>query len=121
SSRLKVESDMRYSVRDVFETFPWPQQPSEGDVQTVAEAGREIRRIRAESLAKISGGLRAQYRLLDLPGKNRLRDAHARLDAAVRAAYGVPERSDPLSELRDLNHQLARAIAAGQPVTPPGI
>src|SRR5205085_12590031 len=38
--------------------------------QTVAEAGREIRRLRADALTKIPGGLRALYPPLELPGKN---------------------------------------------------
>ena len=88
SSRLKVESDTRYSVREVFDTFPWPQSPSAAQVRAVAAAGREIRRIRDEALVKIKGGLRALYRTLELPGANPLKDAHAALDAAVMEAYG---------------------------------
>jgi hypothetical protein len=38
-------------------------------------------------------------RTLETPGANRLRDAHAALDAAVRAAYGMKETEDPLAFL----------------------
>jgi hypothetical protein len=27
SSRLKVETDTRYTVRETFDTFPWPHPP----------------------------------------------------------------------------------------------
>jgi hypothetical protein len=37
------------------------------------------------------------------PGANRLRDAHAALDAAVRAAYGMSDREDTLAFLLRLN------------------
>jgi hypothetical protein len=37
-------------------------------IEAVAEAARELRRVRAEALAKLKGGLRALYRTLELPG-----------------------------------------------------
>lgn len=121
SSRLKVETDTRYSVRDVFETFPWPQSLSLKQVKAVAEAGREVRRIRADALKKIKGGLRAVYRTLELPGKNPLKDAHAALDAAVLNAYGFSARKDLLAQLLALNLDVAARIECGETVTPPGI
>jgi hypothetical protein len=47
-----------------------------------------VRRIRAEALPKLKGGLRALYRTLELLGANPLKDAHAAHDAAVLVAYG---------------------------------
>jgi hypothetical protein len=47
SSRLKIETDTRYSVREVFEKFPWPQTPTTAQVNEVAIAGREVRRASA--------------------------------------------------------------------------
>ena len=38
-------------------------------------AGREVRRIRAEALPKLRGGLRALYRTLEFPGANPLKTA----------------------------------------------
>jgi len=80
-----------------------------------------VRRIRADALPKIKGGLRALYRTLELPGKNPLKDAHAALDAAVLDAYGFDPKSDLLAQLLALKLDVASRIAAGQPVTAPGI
>lgn len=121
SSRLKVETDVRYSVRSIFDTFPWPQSPSDADVDAVAEAGREVRRVRGEALTKIKGGLRAVYRTLELPGKNPLKDAHAALDAAVMTAYGFDARKDLLQQLLDLNLKVADRESRGETVIAPGI
>ncbi|MCE9555703.1 MAG: N-6 DNA methylase [Planctomycetes bacterium] len=121
SSRLKVETDTRYSVREVFDTFPWPQAPTVAQIDAVAAAGREVRRIRSEALAKIKGGLRAVYRTLELPGKNSLKDAHAELDKSVLAAYGFSARKDLLAQLLALNLDVARRIDAGEEVTAPGV
>ncbi len=121
SSKLKVESDMRYSVRDVFETYPWPQSPADARVRDVAEAGRRVRSARDESLMKTEGGLRAVYRLLELPGKNPLKDAQKALDEAVMAAYGFSIKKDILTQLLALNLVVAERERSGEPVTPPGI
>lgn len=121
SSRLKVETDWRYSVREVFETFPWPQSVSEAQVNEVAAAGREIRSVRHEALRHMKGGLRAVYRTLDVPGRNTLRTAHAQLNLAVRNAYGFPASGDILAQLLALNHKIAGDIDAGRAATSPGI
>lgn len=117
----KLKSDFRYTPESVFDTFPWPQAPSEKQIDAIAAAGREIRRIRAEALQTLTGGLRALYRTLDLPGKNPLRDAHARLDAAVLAAYGFSAKGDLLQQLLDLNRAVAARVGAGDTVIAPGL
>ena len=86
-----------------------------------AEAGREVRRVRAEALTKIKGGLRAVYRTLELPGANPLKDAHAALDAAVLAAYGFSPTGDLLAQMLELNLGVSRRLESGEPVTSPGV
>ncbi len=121
SSRLKVESDLRYSVRDVFDTFPWPQSPTSKQIDAVAAAAVELRRVRAQALTQITGGLRALYRTLELPGKNPLKDAHHALDAAVLDAYGFDPKKDLLTQLLTLNLEVAAIEKQGKKPTPPGI
>ncbi len=60
-------------------------------IDAVAAAARELRRVRAEALPKIKGGLRALYRTLELPGTNPLRDAHAALENIHDAIQGCLE------------------------------
>ena len=84
-------------------------------------AGREVRRIRAEALSHMRGGLRALYRTLELPGANPLKTAHAALDAAVLAAYGFSPKADLLAQRLALNQQVAATIERGEPVTAPGL
>jgi len=117
----KLTERYRYSVESVFDTFPWPQAPTVAQIDAVANAGREVRRVRADALTKIKGGLRAVYRALELPGKNPLKDAQATLDSAVLAAYGFSPKKDLLAQLLALNLDVARREEAGEPVTAPGI
>ena len=116
----KLKSDFRYTPETVFDTFPWPQSPMPAQVDAVAEAGRQICRVRDEALKEIKGGLRALYRTLELPGRNPLRDAHAALNAAVLTAYGFDAKRDLLAQLLALNFDVADRIEAGEPVVAPG-
>jgi hypothetical protein len=65
--------------------------------------------------------LRELYKSLETPGENRLRDAHAALDSAVRAAYGMKPDEDILAFLLKLNLELADKESKGEPITPPGL
>ena len=117
----KLTERFRYTPESVFDTFPWPQSPTGGQVAAVAAAGRLVRKVRAEALEHISGGLRALYRTLELPGQNPLKDAHAALDAGVRDAFGFDAGGDVLAQLLALNLQVAGRIESNQPVTAPGV
>jgi SAM-dependent methyltransferase len=117
----KLTERLRYTPDSVFDTFPWPQSPTKRQIDVVAAAGREVRRVRAEALKTIEGGLRAVYRSLELPGKHPLKDAHAALDAAVLAAYGFDPKADLLKQILDLNHSVAESERMGRPVTAPGV
>lgn len=117
----KLTERFRYTPESVFDTFPWPQSPTKRQMLAVAEAGREVRRIRAEALQKLKGGLRALYRTLELPGANPLKDAHAALDAAVLDAYGFSAKRDLLAQILELNLSVADRIEKGDLVTAPGI
>ena len=72
-------------------------------------------------MAMLNWSLRDLYRTLDEPGSNPLRDAHAKLDAAVRAAYAMPKDADILAFLLHLNQSCAAKEAAGEKITPPGL
>jgi SAM-dependent methyltransferase len=111
----------RYTSDTVFDTFPWPQSPTLAQVKAVAEAAVSLRALRREIMAANGWSLRDLYRALETPGTNRLRDAQAALDSAVRAAYGMKDTEDTLAFLLRLNLKLAQAESAGYPITPPGL
>ena len=121
SSRLKIETDLRYSVREVFETYPWPQFPDVADVSAVCTAARQLRAARAEAVQAVGGGLRGVYRLLELQGDNPVRSAQADLDTAVTRAYGFNEREPLLDQLLDLNQRIFNRLQSHEPVTAPGV
>ena len=121
SSRLKIESDIRYSVREVFETFPWPQFPGANEVRAVASAARKVRQTRERLLREQGGGLRDIYRVLELPGRHPLRDAQSELDLAVNGAYGFDPAEPLLNQILALNQAASAAELEGRPVCAPGV
>lgn len=135
----------RYTSDTVFDTFPWPQFEAARDdreggerrketsptsrpsrdalakIHAVAEAAVALRALRREIMRRNGWSLRELYRTLETPGDNKLRDAHAALDAAVRAAYGMKATEDILAFLLRLNLELAAKEAKGEPILPPGL
>ena len=128
----------RYTSDTVFDTFPWPQfevgtrcrasgptgrsaLPDLEKIRAVADAARALRQLRREIMDANGWSLRELYKSLETPGENRLRAAHAALDAAVRAAYGMKPDEDILAFLLKLNLELAEKEAAGKSITPPGL
>jgi hypothetical protein len=77
--------------------------------------------LRHKIMAANGWSLRQLYRTLETPGANRLRDAHAALDSAVRSAYGMKDAEDTLAFLPRLNLALAGREAEGEKITPPGL
>lgn len=116
-----LKGDPRYTSDTVFDTFAWPQTPTESEAKHVARAAQELRALRAELQAKHNLSLRELYRTAEQPGRHPLRAAHAILDEAVRRAYGMPARRDPLAHLVALNADLAAAEARGEATVGPGL
>ena len=53
----KLKSDFRYTPESVFDTFPWPQSPTLAQTDAVAEAGRQVRRVRVDALLEDRRGI----------------------------------------------------------------
>ncbi len=115
------KGDFRYTSNTVFDTFPWPQSPMLEQIKQVAKSSVMLRQLRRKIMAENGWNLRQLYRTLEVPGKNRLRDAQEALDTAVQAAYGMKRKDNPLDFLLKLNLQLAQQEADKQPIVGPGL
>lgn len=127
-----LKDDYRYTIDPVWDTFPFPQSPTQKQISAVAVAAAKLRKYRNETMDKNQYSLRDLYRTLDLVGKNPLRDLHETLDKAVAAAYleGNTQTAEKFSSitsveilpfLLELNLQVAAKEAKNETVTPPGL
>ena len=116
-----MKGDPRYTPTSIWDTFPFPQAPTLNNVKKVAEASIELRLKRNQIIEKYGYCLRDIYNILTEPGSNPIKDAHKKLDDAVFAAYGFSKRKDILSQLLELNFEVALKIENGESVQSPGL
>lgn len=109
---------LAYTNSTVYDTFPWPQAPAAAHVAAIVDAAQALLEHRDDRTQQ-GIPLSAQYDALRSPGRNPLRDLHARLDAAVRGAYGFAGPDDDIPGLLALNQAVAAAGPA-DPARPPG-
>jgi hypothetical protein len=116
-----LKGDWRYTSETVFNSFPWPQSPTEKQIRQVAEASSHLRNLRHDVMTKTGYTLRQLYRTLELPGKNPLRDAQDNLDDVVRKAYGMKTDNDILEYLFCLNQDVSNKESNNIEVLGPGL
>lgn len=100
--------------------LPLATNPTQKQVEKVAEAAMKLHRKRTKTLKDHNMTLRDLYRLLEQPGKNPIKDLHAALDKAVMEAYGFDSTKDVLSQLLALNLSVAAREEKQEPVQAPG-
>jgi hypothetical protein len=108
----KMRVDLRYTPNTVWDTFPWPQAPTEAEVAAVARTAARLINLRDERLAD-GLSLEKQYNSLRDPGRNPLRKLQEELDAAVAAAYGFSAEDRVLAQLLALNLSMAEQERGG--------
>lgn len=116
-----MKADPRYTTESVWDTFPWPQKPTQKHVEAVAAASKALREARTKAMHEYQMTLRDLYRQLEKPGKNPLKDLHAALDKTVLAAYGFDAKQDLLAQLLELNLAVAAKEEKGEKVQHPGL
>lgn len=109
-----------YTTSTVFNTFPWPQTPTQKEIETIADAVSILRTYRNKIMTKNNWGLRKLYQTLDIAGKNPLREHHKELDLAVCKAYAFNITKDLTAQLIELNFDLAHQEAEGNAIFGPG-
>jgi hypothetical protein len=116
-----MKADPRYTSNTVFDTYPWPQNPSAKQVIDVGQAAENLRTERRRMVNKHGQPLRDLYRTLELPGTHPLKELRFELDKAVASAYGTTLRSNPLIMLIELNEALAANELKQQRILGPGL
>jgi hypothetical protein len=116
-----LKADPRYTSNTVWDSFPWPQTPTEEAVKCVADNAVSFRTLRSKLALKYNRSLRELHRTLELPGKSELKDAQTKLNGAVRAAHGMNGQEETLLFLLKLNLALSEAESKGEFVRSAGL
>jgi hypothetical protein len=101
-----MKSDYQYSVKTVYNNFPWPVNAMEAQKKKIEEAAQAVLDARAEfpnsSLADL-------YHPLTMPPA--LLKAHQALDRAVDAAYGKKSFASEADRVAFLFEEYQKLIA----------
>ncbi len=116
-----LKSDFRYTSNTVFDSFPWPQKPTEKQIKRVADCAVALRASRHKTMIENRMSLRDLYRVMEKTPANFVSELQDKLDIAVFAAYGMKKNDDILAFLLALNLELAEKEAKGEIVHGPGL
>lgn len=116
-----LKGDWRYTSDTVFDTFPWPQNPTKKQIKAVAKQAKSLRDKRNEMMEERHLTLRQLYRIMDDTPNNPVSEIQIKLDNAVRDAYGMRQDADILQFLLDLNGKVYDREQKGETVQSPGL
>lgn len=116
-----LKGDWRYTSDSVFDSFPWPQNPTKSQIEAVAKHAKALRDKRNEIMRTNHYTLRQLYRIIDDAPENPVSKIQAQLDKAVRDAYGMSREADPLQYLLNLNSRIYEREQQGEKVQGPGL
>lgn len=119
SKRTTLKADTRYVPSDIFETFPFPQSVAPELVQQIRQAMTALNDYRNQVMVAKNWGITDLYNAYFHEPASQLAKLHLALDALVLKAYGWKANEDILSNLLDLNLELAEREAAGEKVVGP--
>lgn len=116
-----LKGDWRYTSDTVFDTFPWPQNPTKKQIEEVAKQAKALRDKRNDYMEEHHLTLRQLYRIMDDTPNNPISEIQTRLDNAVRDAYGMRRDADILQFLLDLNGKVYEREQNEEKVQGPGL
>lgn len=114
-----LKADIAYTHDSIFENFPFPQIAASELVQQIRQAMIALNDYRNEVMVARNWGITDLYNAYFHEPASQLAKLHQALDSLVFKAYGWKASEDILSNLLDLNLELAEREAAGEKVVGP--
>jgi hypothetical protein len=119
AQKSTLKGDTRYTPTTCFETFPFPQIVAPELVQQIRQAMTLLNDYRNDLMVARNWGITDLYNAYYNEPASQLAKHHQALDVLVLKAYGWKGSEDILSNLLDLNLELAEREAAGEKVVGP--
>ncbi|BCU14348.1 DNA methyltransferase [Microcystis aeruginosa] len=109
----------RYTHNTCFETFPFPQKPSQELVEKIRKTAGELHEYRSQQMEKKQWGITKLYNQFFNEPSSQLYQLHQKLDKLVMEAYHFQADEDILEKLLTLNLELAEKEKRGETVIGP--
>jgi SAM-dependent methyltransferase len=117
SSTLK--GDIRYTLSTCFQTFPFPQTPTQRQIDAIRATTLELHEYRSTQMEKKGWGITKLYNEYFHEPASQLAKLHAKLDTLTLKAYSFSSTDDLLEVLLALNLELAEKEKSGVAIVGP--
>ncbi|WP_293133448.1 DNA methyltransferase [Okeania sp. SIO3I5] len=117
SSTLK--GDIPYTHNTCFETFPFPQNPSQKLVQEIRQTTQQLHQSRTEQMKQKQWGITQLYNQFFTESTSQLFKLHAQLDELVIQAYKFNKNDNILEKILQFNLELAAIEKQGKQIVGP--
>ncbi|MBD2636455.1 class I SAM-dependent DNA methyltransferase [Limnothrix sp. FACHB-881] len=114
-----LKGDTRYTPNTCFETFPFPQKPSQKIINDIRQIAQDLHDYRTQIMEQRQWGITQLYNGYFHEPASGLAKLHAKLDKAVLKAYGFKASDDILEKLLALNLELAEKEQQGEAIVGP--
>lgn len=119
AQKSTLKSDIAYTHKTCFETFPFPQKPTTKIVAQIRQTALKLHEYRSEQMKKKQWGITQLYnKFFDEPS-SQLYLLHQELDKLVMQAYGFKPKDDILEKLLELNLNLAEKEQQNETIVGP--
>ncbi|MEC4807227.1 MAG: DNA methyltransferase [Jaaginema sp. PMC 1080.18] len=116
AQKSTLKSDIAYTHKTCFETFPFPQNPTAQIVAQIRQTAIKLHEYRSNQMEKKQWGITQLYnKFFDEPS-SQLYLLHQALDKLVMQAYGFKTQDDILEKLLKLNLDLAEKEQQGETI-----
>ena len=119
SQKGTLKGDIAYTHDTCFETFPFPQLVTAQQTEAIRQAMTDLNDYRNAWMTEKQSGITDLYNRYYEEPASKLSKLHGALDTQVLKAYGWSSDEDLLSNLLDLNLEVAEREEEGLPVVGP--
>jgi hypothetical protein len=119
TQKSTLEDRTAYTNTTCFETFPFPQKPSQELVEKIRKTANELHEYRSQQMEKKQWGITKLYNQFFNEPSSQLYQLHQKLDKLVMEAYHFQADDDILEKLLTLNLELAEKEKRGETVIGP--
>ncbi len=121
AQKSTLKADIAYTHNTCFETFPFPQNPSQKLVQEIREITKQLHEYRTEQMEEKQWGITQLYNQFFTEPTSQLFKLHAQLDKLVIQAYKFNNNDNILEKILQLNLELAAIEKQGKQILGPWI